>query len=285
MKRRALDLLNRVLEPSNVRLDTLTATRAEARRLADLALRGHFDKPVYGALPPRLFTDPTPLMEAIAADARIFAKFGAPELNDVGYSFDNDYFSSPDAEVLYTMIGLRRPKTIIEIGSGHSTRLMRQAVRDRALPTTIVSVDPDPRVDVASFADEVHRVRVETLEAGGIAARLEVDDILFIDSSHIIAIGGDVSFLYFEVLPRLRPGVLIHIHDIFLPYEYPQEWVRDHKFAFDEQLLLNGILHWSDALQVIWPGYLLQKSDPRFAACFPNANGRRAQSFWARKQL
>lgn len=268
-----------------MRLDTLTAARAEARRLADLAQRGHFDRPVYGALPPHLLVDPAPLMEAITTDARIFAKFAAPHLNDVGYSFDNDYFSSPDAEVLYTMIGLRRPKTIIEIGSGHSTRLMRQAIADRALQTTIVSVDPDPRVDVTSFADEVHRTRVETLEADAIAARLDADDILFIDSSHIIAIGGDVSFLYFEVLPRLRPGVLIHIHDIFLPYEYPQDWIRDHKFGFDEQILLNGILQWSDALQILWPGYLLQKSDPRFAACCPNGNGRRAQSFWVRKQL
>ena len=94
---------------------------------------------------------------------------------------------------------------------------------DKALQTAIVSVDPNPRVDVACFANEVHRARVETLEADAIAARLDAGDILFIDSSHVLAIGGDVSFLYFDVLPRLRPGVLIHIHDIFLPYEYPQE--------------------------------------------------------------
>jgi predicted O-methyltransferase YrrM len=284
MKRRALDVLNRLLRRSNLRLDTLTAARAEARRLADLAQRGHFDKPVYGALPPHLLTDPTQLLDLIAADAPTFAKFAASELNDVGYSFDNAYFSSPDTEVLYTIIGLHRPKTVIEIGSGNSTRVMRQAVMDHALETRIVSVDPDPRVEIAAYADEVHQANVETLEADAIAGRLGVGDILFIDSSHIMAVGGDVAFLYFEVLPRLRPGVLVHIHDIFLPYEYPQDWVRHLGIAFDEQLLLNGILQWSDALEIIWPGYLLQKSDPRFAACFPYGNGRRAQSFWVHKQ-
>jgi predicted O-methyltransferase YrrM len=284
MKRRALNLLNRLLEGSNLQLDTLTAERAEARRLADLAHRGHFDTPVYGPLPSHLLTDPTQLLDLIAADAPRFAKFAARELNDVGYSFDNAYFSSPDTEVLYTIIGLHRPKTIIEIGSGNSTRVMRQAVMDHALETRIVSVDPDPRVDIAAYADEVHRANVETLEADAIAGRLGLGDILFIDSSHIMAIGGDLSFLYFQVLPRLTPGVLVHIHDIFLPYEYPQDWVRHYRFGFNEQLLLNGILQWSNALEVIWPGHLLQKSSPRFAACFPHANGRRAQSFWVHKQ-
>ena len=75
----------------------------------------------------------------------------------------------------------------------------------------------------------------------------------------------------------------MHIHDIFLPYEYPKDWVVDYKWGFNEQVLLNAILTWSDDFSILWPGYFLQKSDPKFAAYFPNSKGRRAQSFWMRK--
>ncbi len=226
----------------------------------------------------------TRLLETIEAQKAVVAKFCAPSLNDVDYSFDNSYFSSPDTEVLYALISSYRPKRIVEVGSGNSTRVMRQAILDQGLDAKIVSIDPHPRVDVAGYADEVYRSCVEELDAEQVASWLEPNDILFIDSSHLIAIGNDVPFLYFQVLPKLSPGVLIHIHDIFLPYEYPKDWVVDYKWGFNEQILLNAILAWSNAFSIVWPGYFLQRSDPNFSNFFPYSKGRRAQSFWLRKR-
>jgi hypothetical protein len=160
---------------------------------------------------------------------------------------------------------------------------MRQATIDHHLTTRIVAIDPHPRVDVASYADEIHRLRVEELDAEQIASRLAPNDILFIDSSHVIGTGNDVPFLYFHVLPRLKPGVIVHIHDVFLPYEYPRDWVADFKWGFNEQALLNAVLVWSNAFQILWPGYFLQKSDPDFSALFPHWDGR-AQSCWLMKK-
>jgi predicted O-methyltransferase YrrM len=223
-------------------------------------------------------------MEAIAAQSPSLSKFVTPHLNPVQYSFDNAYFSSPDTEVLYALIGLHKPARIVEVGSGNSTKVMRQAIVDHGLGAKIVSIDPDPRVAIANYADEIHRCRIEELDAEQVAGWLERNDILFIDSSHMIAIGNDVPFLYFDVLPRLRPGVLVHIHDIFLPYEYPVDWIEQERWGFNEQMLLNAILTWSDDFKILWPGHFRQKSDPTFAASFPYSKGRRAQSFWLRKE-
>jgi hypothetical protein len=284
MRRYFLDLLNSFLGLCGVRVETLTRERSETRRLDDLARKGQFERPVYGAFRPELLTDFTQLMRTIDKQKSSFAKFCAPSLNSVGYSFDNDYFSSPDTEVLYTLIGTYRPKRIVEVGSGNSTKVMLQSVRDYELDTQIVSVDPHSRVDVTHLADVVHRSCVEDLDAAQVASWLEPNDILFIDSSHLIAIGSDIPFLYFHVLPRLRPGVLVHIHDIFLPYEYPKDWIVDYKWGFNEQILLNAILIWSDTFSILWPGFYLQKSNPEFSSSFPYSKGRRAQSFWLLKK-
>lgn len=242
MKRIALDFLNRFLEPANMRIETLTRERTETRRLSALAEKGQFEKPMYDAFRPELLMESSPLLEPITAQENVFSKFCATNLNDVDYSFDNSYFSSPDTEVLYTLIGSNRPKRMVEMGSGNSTRVMRQAILDYKLYTKIVAIGPHPRVEVTQYADEVRGFRVQELDAEEIAGGLEPNDILFIDSSHLIGIGNDVPFLYFEVLPELKPGVLIHIQDIFLPYEYPREWIVDYKWGLNEQILLNAIL-------------------------------------------
>lgn len=284
MRRYALNVLNRVLALANVRVETLTRDRAEMCRFNELARTGQFDQPAYGAFRRGLLLDSTQLFATIDRQKIEIEKFSAAILNGVDYSFDNSYFSSPDTEVLYAMIHVYRPRYMVEIGCGNSTRVARQAILDHRLDTKVVAIDPHPRVDVASYADVVHRSCVEERDAKEIAGWLGPNDILFIDSSHLISIGGDVPFIYFEILPKLRPGVLVHAHDIFLPYEYPKDWVVDRNWAFNEQFLLNAILTWSDAFSIVWPGYFLQKTDPGFAKHFPYCGGRRAQSFWLLKR-
>lgn len=137
--------------------------------------------------------------------------------------WDQDWFPRLDGAMAYAMVRRFRPNRIVEVGSGHSTRFMTRAVQDEGLSTGIVAIDPAPRAALRGLPVEW---LAATVPACGIAAfaALAAGDILFIDSSHILMPGTDVDFLLNEVLPRLPPGVLVHIHDIFLPDDYPEAW-------------------------------------------------------------
>lgn len=152
--------------------------------------------------------------------------------------WNNGFFPGLDAVSLHCMLCIRRPRTFCEIGSGHSTRFARHAIRIRNLPTRIVSIDPHPRSEVDAICDAVVRQPVEDL-APEYFDSLESGDVLFIDSSHRSFMNSDVTAFYLDILPRLKPGVLIHIHDVFLPYDYPAEW--SDRF-YNEQYLLACVL-------------------------------------------
>ena len=134
-----------------------------------------------------------------------------------------DWFPRLDAAAAYAIVRATRPRRIVEVGSGHSTRFLARAVADGGLATRITAIDPQPRASLAGLAVQWVPQRVETVDAGSFAA-LEPGDILFIDSSHQLKPGSDVAFLMDEVLPRLASGVRVHFHDIFLPDDYPPEW-------------------------------------------------------------
>lgn len=202
----------------------------------------------------------------------------------MGYSYDNSYFSSPDAEVLYSIIRKYKPNQIVEIGCGNSTKISRQAILDGNLNTTLISVDPHPRLEIQEYSNHIYLNPVESLPNYHIFDDLRSGDILFIDSSHAIKTGGDVVFLFANILPRLCCGVIVHIHDIFLPYEYPRNWVIEEKFDFNEQYLVQCILSMGNAFEVLWPGYFLQKTKSDFETHFPNLQSRTSQSLWIRKQ-
>ena len=274
---RVKEALNRRLAPFNLRIDTLTARRIEERRVAALERASHFERPVF-PLPPALQSlDPRPVLDAVAAYRPRFADFEDPALNDVGYSFDNIYYTSPDAEVLYSLVRSRSPGKIVEIGSGNSTKISRQAIRDGGLSTRLISIDPSPRIEIAHLTDESRRSALST------TSRLEeigAGDFLFIDSSHVIRAGNEVAFLYLDVLPRLPAGTIVQVHDIFLPYEYPKQWALD--WEYDEQYLVQAILQFGTGFEVLWAGYYLQRTLPDFAAHFPRAE-RPGTSLWLLK--
>lgn len=275
---------NRMLEPLNVQIDTLTGRRRETGRLDGLSATGYFDTPVFPIPANVAACDPAPLVARLRQYETRFESFRDPSANDVGYEFANDYFSSPDAETLYAMVRSVEPRTLIEVGSGNSTRIERQAIMDGHLPTTLISIDPSPRLDIESMADEWYRQPVETAAGRGLFDRLQSGDILFIDSSHEIKPGNDCVFLYLRVLPLLPPGVVIHIHDVFLPYEYPEPWVREYwNRPWTEQYLVHSMLTWGSGFQVLWPGYFLQRTCAQFSEWFPQLANRRAQSLWLRK--
>jgi hypothetical protein len=204
--------------------------------------------------------------------------------NSVGYTFNNSFFSSPDAEVLYAMVHRHRPETIVEVGSGNSTKISRQAVRDGKLETQIISIDPAPRTKVEALVDHVRRRRVEAGWDVSFFEDLREGDILFIDSSHTVQTGNDVAFLYLCVLPRLAPGVIVHVHDIFLPFEYPKEWVLNERHGWNEQYLVHALMQNNSAFDVLWPGRFVQQQMDAFEEHFPHMRtSAQASSLWLRK--
>lgn len=153
--------------------------------------------------------------------------------------WNQDWFPRLDAAAAYAMVREARPRRIVEVGSGHSTRFLARAVQDGGLGTRITAIDPRPRATIRGLdAVEWLQTHVETLDRRPFDA-LGANDILFIDSSHQLKPGGDVEFLVHEVIPRLAAGVRVHFHDIFLPDDYPAQWAWRR---YDEQRAVDGLL-------------------------------------------
>jgi hypothetical protein len=164
----------------------------------------------------------------------------------------NNWLDGLDTFALYGFVASRRPKLYLEIGSGNSTKVVRRAVRDNGLGTKIVSVDPHPRAEVDALCDEVVRSNMQELPLERFDA-LQAGDILFMDGSHRVFMNSDVAVLFLDVLPRLKPGVLVHIHDIYLPADYPE---RMTEWYYSEQYMLaTALLAGHKGFRVLLPGH------------------------------
>ncbi len=217
-----------------------------------------------------------------------------------GYYVDNDYFGSVDAEVLYSMVRHLTPRRVMEIGSGFSTLVASRALRDAVAAggpaAKLTTIDPQPnkafsdRSDLETAAGANVQCRVIHEQVQDIALsefeELRANDILFIDSSHVLAIGSDVQYLYLEVLPRLAPGVVVHVHDVFLPNEYPRHWIHGYHMFWTEQYLLQSFLAFNRAFEVLWAGNYMHTHHPEalrkaFASYDPATVA--PGSFWIRR--
>jgi hypothetical protein len=177
-----------------------------------------------------------------------------PETQDLTrYFTNNSQFGWLDSRTLLVLLQELRPKRIVEIGSGFSS-LLTADVNNRLLQNSVKfsCIEPYPREFLLKPLPGLHEVLVQKVEDLPISyfAELAAGDVLFIDSSHVSKTGSDVNYLVFEILPRLQPGVKIHIHDIFLPYEYPQDWVLDLNRSWNEQYLVRALLMYSTAFKV-----------------------------------
>jgi hypothetical protein len=152
--------------------------------------------------------------------------------------WDQDWFPRLDAAIAFDMVRERRPRRIVEVGSGHSTRFLAEAVAAAGMETALTAIDPAPRADIARTRA---RILSTPVPACGEApfADLVAGDLLFIDSSHVLMPGSDVDFLLNRILPRLPGGALVHVHDIFLPDAYPREWAWR---GYNEQLGIAPLL-------------------------------------------
>lgn len=148
------------------------------------------------------------------------------------------WFPRLDAAIAYTLVRERRPKRIVEVGSGHSTRFLARAAADAGLDVAITAIDPAPRADLARLPVRAVRTDVRAVDPA-IFAGLQAGDMLIIDSSHVAMPGSDVDLLFTLVLPDLPAGVLVHVHDVFLPEDYPADW---RWRGYNEQLLAAALL-------------------------------------------
>ena len=204
-----------------------------------------------------------------------------------GFYLENRHFETVDAEIYYGLIRDRAPRRILEVGSGFSTRLALLALETNRLdgrPGSLTLCDPEPPSWVKSGEGALERVIASRAQDLPLAefTRLAASDILFIDSSHVLAIGSDVQYLFLEVLPRLAPGVLVHVHDIFLPREYPRYWVRDRLRFWNEQYLLQAFLAFNTQFRVVWASHwMAQRYPERLATVIPSFGpGKSPGSFW-----
>jgi len=202
------------------------------------------------------------------------------ESKDVKLYLINGTYMAVDAHMYYALIRHLKPKTIIEVGAGHSTLFAHEALkRGELLETTELHVvEPYPEGIISSGLESVARVRrsfVQDLEPAYFD-RLEAGDILFIDSTHVVKEGGDVLYLYLEILPRLKPGVFVHVHDISLPEPYPSCYL-DYGWFWNEQYLLQAYLVNNNKVKILWPGnYLMCYQSRRMLELFPDINDMRA---------
>lgn len=138
--------------------------------------------------------------------------------------FAQDWFPRLDAAAAYAIVRARRPRRIVEIGSGHSTRFLARAIVDEGHDGALTAIDPAPRADIAGLAN-VALLRAPLQEIGlAPFEALKAGDLLFVDSSHVLMPGSDVDIVLNRILPMLQAGVLVHLHDVFLPDDYPPEW-------------------------------------------------------------
>ncbi|MBI5816646.1 MAG: class I SAM-dependent methyltransferase [Nitrospinae bacterium] len=209
------------------------------------------------------------------------------------YHTGHDGFSFGCAAALYSMIRHLRPRRIVEIGSGMSSLVIQQAIganSDNGAACRHTIIDPYPRVGGWLGGVEIIESRVEFLTPD-IFGELAADDILFIDSSHSVKIGGDVNYLYLEILPRLANGVSVHVHDIAMPYEYPVEYATSEVFRqfWTEQYLLQAFLSLNERFEILLAMTSIMKDHPEeFKKAFPfydpALHKRISSSFWFRRK-
>lgn len=197
--------------------------------------------------------------------------------------WNNKFLPGLDMVTLFTLLASKKPKRYLEIGSGNSTKVAHEAKLKENLTTEIISVDPFPRAEIDNLANVVIREPFENTTLS-IAEKLEAGDFLFIDNSHRVLPNSDATVFFMEVLPALKKGVIVQIHDIYLPYDYPQ-FMCD-RFYSEQYTLAAFILANPNKFKTILPNYYLSqhKDYGQFENSFwrklPHGIERHGGSYW-----
>lgn len=187
-------------------------------------------------------------------------KDSSQETNENNPTWNNNFLPGLDIIGIYGIIAKFKPKKYIEIGSGNSTKVARKAITENNLSTQITSIDPYPRANIDHLADTVIRLPFENLPDNRfIIESLEENDILFIDNSHRVFPNSDAMICFLELLPFLKKGVIVQIHDIYLPYDYPQ-FMCD-RFYNEQYMLAAFVLANPTKFKTILPNYFISEDE------------------------
>jgi hypothetical protein len=202
----------------------------------------------------------------------------------------NDYFGGGDAVILFGLLQYCSPTRVIEIGSGFSSALMldtNDVFCQGRIQFTFIEphaerlnrlLTPTDRLTVRLHKSEIQKVPLELFD------HLKCNDVLFVDSSHVAKIGSDVNHIIFQILPRLKPGVLIHFHDVFYPFEYPLDWIREGR-AWNEAYLLRAFLQYNLEFEVVlFNNFAVQRWQDYVVANAPIMARNSGSSLWLRKR-
>jgi hypothetical protein len=203
------------------------------------------------------------------------------------FYFDNPMFSGTDALVLYGMLRHFKPRRVLEVGSGFSSRVAATALQANG-SGELVCIEPYPHEVLRhEFPTLTQLIEKEVQQVDlKVFHNLAANDVLFIDSSHVVRVGGDVDYLFLEVLPRLAPGVIIHVHDIFLPLPGRRDWVMELRRFWNEQQLLQAFLTCNSEFEVLFANaYASRKFADKLQAAFPISPWWGGGSFWMRRRL
>jgi hypothetical protein len=196
-------------------------------------------------------------------------------------------FRGVDALVAYCMVRHFQPRLIIEVGSGVSSFVLGLAAA-RNKKSALICIDPFPdrlrHNDGIPALQSLIEKKVQDIEIE-FFSQLQAGDVLFIDSSHTVKIGGDVNYLFLEVLPRLNQGVIVHVHDIFFPFEYERDWVMNELRFWNEQYLLQAFLIFNSEFEVLMANnYLNHYFQEDLKVAFPSLPSCKGGSFWMRRR-
>jgi len=188
-----------------------------------------------------------------------------PAQNEIDYSYQNRNFGAGDGDLWYHVIRHFKPARIVEIGSGHSTKMARLAITknvddDATYICHHLCIEPYEMPWLEKLGIEIRRDLLENIDLS-LFDMLEENDILFIDSSHMIRPEGEVLLEFLQILPRLKPGVIVHIHDIFTPRDYPVRWLKEPRF-WNEQYLLEAFLSHNRDWEILLAGNFLAHAVP-----------------------
>jgi hypothetical protein len=208
------------------------------------------------------------------------------------FSYENDFFGPGDAEALYCMIRHFKPRRIVEIGCGQSTLVAHFAIHDAMAQDSQyrcqhICYEPYENPWLEDFGVEIKRERIERADLA-LFRSLSPGDIVFIDSSHTLRPMGDVEFEYLHILPILPKGVIVHVHDIFSPRDYPAKWLKEDRRFWNEQYLLETFLSFNKEFEIICSlNHLMNLGSSQFNAAFPILAERGpvpfVGSFWFRR--
>lgn len=183
-------------------------------------------------------------------------KKGTDETEVNNPTWNNDFLPGLDIVGIYALMAIYKPKKYIEVGSGNSTKVAFKSKKENGLTTEIISIDPMPRAEIDHLADKVIRKPFEDIDYN-LILELEENDVLFIDNSHRILPNSDAMVFFMEILPKLKKGVIVHIHDIYLPYDYPQ-FMCD-RFYTEQYGLAMFLLANPKKYNTIFPNYFISE--------------------------